>query len=132
MLRFPIVGWDWADVKGTFDTNGTIKWGSYLVMGSFDGETFTLRGTPQSAATYDPLPQPSPTASPAVAHTPAELERIQSELPSLPGYSSGWVDPTGYVVADFVYDDGSIQAWLDQEYGGDVVLVVSALTAVDR
>jgi len=127
---FPIVGWDWSAVKGTFDTNGTIKWGSYVVRGSWDGETFTLTGEPQSSATYDPMAQPSPTASPAISLSQDELEKIQAKLPELPGYSSGWVDPEGFVRADFVYDDGSIQAWLDQEYGADVVLVVSALTPV--
>jgi len=97
--------------------------------GPWDGETFTLTGEPQSSDTYDPMAPPSPTASPAVSHTQKELEQIQGELPELPGYSSGWV-ADGYVVADFVYDDGSIQAWLDQEYGDNVVLVVSALKPV--
>ena len=125
---FPILGWDWSAVKGTFDTNGTIKWGSYVVTGTWDGATFTLTGPAQSAATYDPMMPPSPTASPAVAHTQDELVDIQADLPDLPGYSSGWVDPAGFVRADFVYDDGSIQAWLDQKYGENVVMVVSALT----
>jgi hypothetical protein len=127
---FPIVGWDWSAVKGTFDTNGTIKWGSYVVAGTWDGATFTLTRPAKSAATYDPMMPPSRTALPAVAHTQAELIDIQAELPGLPGYSSGWVDPAGFVRADFVYDDGSIQAWLDQEYGENVVMVVSALTQV--
>ena len=124
---FPIVGWDWSAVKGTFDTNGTINWGSYVVTGTWDGATFTLTESALSSALYDPMMPPSPTASPAVAHTQAELSDIQGELPGLPGYGSGWVDEKGYVVAQFVYDDGSIQAWLDQEYGENVVLVESAL-----
>jgi len=125
---FALVGWDWAKVKGTFDTNGTITWGSYVVTGTWDGTTFTLTEPALSSALYDPMQPPSPTASPAVAHTQAQLADIQGDLPELPGYSSGWVDQAGFVHADFVYDDGSIQAWLDQEYGENVVVVVSALT----
>ena len=127
---FPMAGWDWSEVKGTFDTNGTIKWGSYVVTGTWDGETFTLTEPAQTSALYDPAMPPSPTASPAVAHTHDELEEIQGDLADLPGYSSGWVDDGLFIVANVAYDDGSIQAWLDQEYGENVVLVASTLTAV--
>jgi hypothetical protein len=127
---FALVGWDWARVKGTFDTNGTIRWGGYVVTGTWDGVTFTLTEPALTSALYDPAMPPSPAASPAVSHTQAELVDIQGELPGLPGYSSGWVDQAGFVRADFVYDDGSIQAWLDQKYGENVVLVVSALKPV--
>ncbi len=33
----------------------------------------------------------------------------------------------GHVLVDVVYDDGSLQAWADQTYGSDVVIVTGAL-----
>jgi hypothetical protein len=35
----------------------------------------------------------------------------------------------GHVLVDVVHDDGSLQAWCDEEYGEGVVLVTSALVA---
>ncbi|MGH3348882.1 MAG: hypothetical protein ACRDO4_18030 [Nocardioides sp.] len=59
-------------------------------------------------------------------HTDAELARIQEEVNELPGMlSSGRGD--GLVGLSVVYDDGSIQAWADEEYGEGLVKVHSAL-----
>lgn len=37
----PIVGWDWAQVRGEESVNGT-TWGQYVVRGRYDGDTLTL------------------------------------------------------------------------------------------
>ena len=31
-----------------------------------------------------------------------------------------------------IHDDGSVQAWVDEEYGKDVVVVTSALEPVEQ
>lgn len=36
-----IVGWDWGEVDGAESVSGT-TWGQYRVVGTFDGDTFTL------------------------------------------------------------------------------------------
>jgi hypothetical protein len=60
------------------------------------------------------------------AHTQAELRRVQGQLDDVPGFlSSGVGDDT--VELGVVYDDGSIQAGLDEEYGDGLVRVSSAL-----
>jgi hypothetical protein len=64
-------------------------------------------------------------------HTERELRGIQDEAFELPGALSA---SSGFdqVEVSVVYDDGSIQAWADREYGAGVVRVFSALEAVGR
>ena len=46
-----------------------------------------------------------------------------------PGYlgSYGGEGTDGHVLADVLYDDGSLQAWADTTYGENVVIVSAAL-----
>jgi len=59
-------------------------------------------------------------------HTERELGQIQEQVLDLPGVLGGGA---GFDKVDVqvVFDDGSIQAWADQEYGAGVVVVSSAL-----
>lgn len=41
-----IIGWDWDDVDG-FETLSGTTWGSYTVVGTYDGEAFTLTEPPR-------------------------------------------------------------------------------------
>jgi hypothetical protein len=64
------------------------------------------------------------------AHTERELFAIQrdtSDLPGVLGSGAGFDE----VEVSVIYDDGSIQAWADQEYGDGVVRLSSALVPVD-
>jgi len=82
-------------------------------------------------ALYDPMKEdPDPRADPANAGDNSEelLTRVQEEL-------STWTSVTvlssypenGYLWATVTYDDGTIQSYLDEVYGPDVVVVQSAL-----
>jgi hypothetical protein len=65
-------------------------------------------------------------------HTEAELRRIQDELqdtPGLLGSGSGSID--NRVNLDVIFDDGSLQAELDERFGRGAVVVTSALQPVD-
>ncbi len=64
---------------------------------------------------------------PARSYTQAELDDIATTLgKELPGAQGAFADQ-GHVFVDVTYDDGSLQEWADEEYGTDVVIVVSAL-----
>jgi len=39
----PIKGWDWDEVEGNKETASGTTWGSYEVVGTYDGATFTLK-----------------------------------------------------------------------------------------
>ena len=66
----------------------------------------------------------------AVLMTEAELNEISMELQSLPGVltTSGAAD---VVHAEVLHDDGSLQAWADEEYGAGRVEITSALQPVE-
>jgi hypothetical protein len=122
----PIRGWSWAEHgRGTHDTVGTVRWGMYALTGTWDGTSFTVEDA-VPAALYDPAaPPPEPTLPPGDT-SEDRLVAIQEELRTLPGYLGGYPQE-GRLLAEVMYDDGTIQAWLDQEYGEGVVRVSSAL-----
>lgn len=219
----PITNWEWADHEGDFEEAVGTRWGSFHVVGTFDGERLTATEvTP--AAEYEPPEEPEDadlttpcdepdgrwqvvdpdltteatlnetmrragrldgyagswldqsinpayadgiqpedellmndprllvvnvrvTGDPASAesllretwggalcvstatHTESELRRIQGELGDLPGFTSSSVGDDA-VDLGVIYDDGSIQAWLAQEYGEGLVRVHSSLVPV--
>lgn len=124
-----IVGWEWPDDGMSESANG-VTWGTYAVTGTWDGVAFTPAYPPIPLALYDPMKQdPDPRTDPANAGTGTdeELQRIQDEL-------HAWTDVTvltsyaenGYLWASVTYDDDSIQSYLDEIYGPDIVVVQSA------
>ena len=124
-----LIGWAWPDDQMWESSNG-VTWGTYAVTGTWDGEAFTATYPPIPLALYDPIrPEPDPRADPDNAGNNSEalLSRVQDEL-------SVWTDVTvltsypenGYLWATVYYDDGTIQSYLDEVYGPDVVVVQSA------
>lgn len=65
-----------------------------------------------------------------VANTHRELRAVADDLADLPGgLDRGYGSISNTVEVTVVHDDGSIQAWADEEYGEGVVTVTSALKA---
>lgn len=65
------------------------------------------------------------------ANTHARLQEVADELSELPGgLDSGYGSIANTVEIGVVLDDGSIQAWVDEEYGEGVVEVTSELQPV--
>ena len=88
------------------------------------------RGDPRRALRPGDAVARRPTPPAATAYSNPELEEISEQLrDELPGYlgSYGGEGTDGHVLADVLYDDGSLQAWADTTYGEDVVVVSSAL-----
>jgi hypothetical protein len=126
-----IAGWDWDAVEGD-ETAAGVTFGAYAIWGTWDGTVFTAEDSIMLAL-YDPMPVVDPMLDPENAgDTPeAELTRIQDELTEsspFPILSSGQMN--GYLFVDVIYDDGSIQAWADQEYLPDTVAIRGALRDV--
>lgn len=125
-----IVGWEWPD-NGMSESASGVTWGTYALAGTWDGVQFTPTQPPIPLALYDPMmEEPDPRADPANAGDNSEdlLMRVQEEL-------HAWTDvvvftsyaENGYLWATVSYDDGTIQSYLDEIYGPDVVIVHSAL-----
>ena len=121
-----LLGWRWKD-HPEHDRQGRIRWGSFMITGSWDGTR--LRAVDAiPAALYDPMyeePTTPPDPEPPVPRE--ELERIAEELQDvLPGVQGTYAAET-YVLADVFYDDGSLQAWADETYGDHVVVLTAAM-----
>ena len=120
-----MTGWDWWEHPGDFDRAGKVRFGSFAVTGTFDGETLTYQSA-VSGALYDPMPTPEPTSGAGEQHSQAELEAIARELNELPGALTT-MPGDNLVVVDVVHDDGSLQDWADSRFGDGLVFVHSAL-----
>lgn len=125
-----IVGWEWPD-DNMFESANGVTWGTYALVGTWDGVQFIPTQDPVPLALYDPMmEEPDPRTDPANAGASSDeqLMLVQDEL-------SAWTDVTvlmsypenGYVWATVYYDDGTIQSYLDEIYEADVVIVQSAL-----
>lgn len=123
-----IAGWDWDAVEGE-ESSGDVTWGAYALTGGWDGTTFDVTSSIMLAL-YDPMPFVDPLLVPENAgdSTQADLERIQAELHESAPFVvlSSWIE-NGYVFANVIYDDGSLQAWADERYLPDVVAIRPAL-----
>lgn len=124
-----VLGWDWASVDQS-ETAGGVRWGTYAVFGTWDGTSLTTTQDAIPLALYDAMPieDPRRDGSRPGSTDEAELARIQSELtlpestPALGSYVAH-----GYLFVDVIFDDGTVQGLLDEQYGPEVVVVESAL-----
>lgn len=129
----PLVGWEWADVEGTYASSGETRWGQYVLRGTFDGTTFVLgEEAPRTSALHDaaPVPDPVPRPTDGARWNEARALEVLDELDGLPGYVGAHPVPDGVLLV-VEHDDGSIQAWADATYGGHVA-VSSTLRPVER
>ncbi|WP_244931675.1 hypothetical protein [Nocardioides sp. W7] len=122
-----ITNWDWAQHgHDMFDEQGDIRWGTFAVTGTWDGTAFEVSETVPGPLYDAPAVEPSTMPTPAASYSEAELEAVATEVRDLPGAQGSYSNGTT-VTAEVMYDDGSLQAWADEEYGAGVVLVSSLL-----
>lgn len=128
-VRLPLATWDWDVVEGEESVDGVI-WGMYRVLGTYDGETFSI----ESAEPADGAPDP-------FAEIYAESDAIvAAECPEPPG---GWTasEPARTSVGDQEaadrYARGQPEAagsWMvrdtgtEAELSGDEIVVAWAFT----
>ena len=98
----PLVGWDWAAVDGEETANGT-TWGSYRVVGTYDGERITVREAsavepgapvPREDPFHTPCPEPAEgwqVADPDRIDE-AALQRAIALARSQPEHAGVWID----------------------------------------
>jgi hypothetical protein len=96
----PISDWVWADVEGEEAMSGT-TWGEYHVVGTYDGETFTVLEVgryrpPPSERTAFTAPCPEPTGGWAVVDpsraSDTDLQAVMHAAEDEPDSAGFWID----------------------------------------
>jgi hypothetical protein len=107
----PLAGWDWAAVEGEQSASGT-TWGDFHVVGTFDGETFTVtesgpydrgaadRGSERDFSTPCPEPDGGWTAVDSGRAADADFTAGASAAQARPDYVALWVDYAGDYTPD--------------------------------
>lgn len=123
----PLDGWSWDGLDGV-ESNGTTRWGSFAVTGTYDGERLTVTQPPVSLALYDPPAADDPTGGEPGTATQEELTAVQEEISArdIDGVG-GVMTLDGRVWVEVVWDDGTLQDAADAEFGEGTVIVRSAL-----
>lgn len=102
----PIGNWDWAKVPGHHRDG--VTWGSFVVVGTYDGSRFTLTRPAVTPGEYDGprpvLPEDPPLTTPCpvptggwhvrdpARTTRASLDRTLRAASRLQGFADSWVD----------------------------------------
>jgi hypothetical protein len=130
--KLPDYAGSWTDhsISPVFDDTGSEDWDHAMADPAQQILNVQVTGDPAAAeATLRPL-WGGPLCVTRAEHTEQELLGIQEQFRSLPATIST-LTPSNRVEAYVVFDDGSIQAWADQEYGDGTVTVTSALVPVE-
>jgi hypothetical protein len=98
-----IVGWDWTALDGTEAEGGT-TWGEFIVVGTYDGESFTITEPPTPYVAPEPTPEPPPATTPcqppaygwgvvdAATATYEGQDAAVAYAQAQPDYAAVWVD----------------------------------------
>lgn len=125
-----VVGWDWSKVKA--ESRSGTTWGSYTLIGTYDGERFTLT---EPATSPSGRGRPSPDIYSEEIKTPCDepeggwrvvdrskysmeaqhqlSERVRAE----PEFAGMWVDVRVFTVA-FAGDLAGREEWIREVWGG--------------
>ena len=97
----PITNWDWSNVSGEH-TSAETTWGTYHLIGAFDGTRLTLEGPPTASREASALPQtgittpcPAPEGGwqpPSPPISQEEAGRFQAGISDTPDFAGDWVD----------------------------------------
>jgi hypothetical protein len=98
-----VVGWDWTGLDGSEAKGGT-TWGEYVVIGTYDGEHFTITEPPSPPVPPEPTPERPPATTPCppppdgwdVVDAATTTEEAQNAAVAYahaqPDYVEVWVD----------------------------------------
>jgi hypothetical protein len=134
----PVTGWDWDAVEHE-EAEG-VRWGSYLVTGTFDGKSFVLTEDPVPTADIDMADYPElqyqepEIGDPAEDLSTAELQAIADEIvAAFPRYVyGGWADDqNGVAIIDALLVTPELEAYAEEHYPVDTVVFSSMLKPVE-
>lgn len=113
----PITNWSWEDVEGEERMSGVI-WGRYHVVGTYDGEVFTVTETgppwPPPASRDDEIVTPCPepeggwTSSDPSRASESDVEAAAPGIRAEPDHAGMWIDHLGDPPTEAPADSGDV------------------------
>lgn len=105
-----LIGWDWAAVPGTYEEDMDVRWGEYVVTGTYDVAANELTVVSVDARAEEPIVEESPMGPPMPTACPEPdggwriidestanqeaLGAVGSVATTLDGYATMWIDGT--------------------------------------
>jgi hypothetical protein len=135
----PVTGWDW-DAVDHEEAEG-VRWGSYIVTGTFDGKSLVLTEDPVPTAEVDMADYPAlqyqepEIGDPAEDLSAEELQAIADELAAeFPRYVyGGWADEqNGVALVDALLVTPELEAYAAEHYPEDTVAFSAMLKPVEE
>ncbi|MBD3940986.1 hypothetical protein IF188_04615 [Microbacterium sp. NEAU-LLC] len=101
-----LVDWDWAEHEGDYEESDGVRWGSFLVTGTYDADADSFTATdvipgsdaesPQATMPDFSSPCPEPFGGWRVIDeakaTPESMDAVFQRAQRLPGYAAAWLD----------------------------------------
>jgi hypothetical protein len=134
----PVSGWDWEAVEHE-EAEG-VRWGSYLVTGTFDGKSLVLTEDPVPTADIDMADYPElqyqepEIGDPAEDLSTEELQAIADEITAaFPRYVFGGYadDQNGVALIDALLVTPELEAYAAEHYPEDTVVFSAMLKPVE-
>lgn len=128
-----IHGWDWTTAEQS-ETAPAATFGTYAVYFTWDGVSFTSTRDPIPLSLYDTMVIDDPRLDDRKPGTTpeAELIRLMEDVYATRGPTlTHWLVRNGYLWLDVIYDDGTVQDFVDEKYGEGVVVVQSVFRPVE-
>jgi hypothetical protein len=134
----PVTGWEWDAVEHE-EAEG-VRWGSYIVTGTFDGRSLVLTEDPVPTeevdmADYPELQYSEPEiGEPAEDLSAEELQAIADELVAeFPAYvNGGWADEqNGVALVDTLLVTPELEAYAAEHFPEDTVAFAPTLKPVE-
>jgi hypothetical protein len=128
----PVTGWDWGAVE--HEEASGVRWGTYVVTGTFDGKAFTVT---EDAEPLDATDQPGGTADvpdPAEDLSPEEIEAAAAELQEqFPQLVFGHLPDDGHGVAiiDTLLVSAELETYAAEHFPEDAIVFKPVLALVE-
>lgn len=135
----PVTGWDWDTVDHE-EAEG-VRWGSYIVTGTYDGKSLVLTEDPVSTETVDMDDYPHlqyeepEIGDPAEDLSTEELQAIADELTTeFPRIVyGGWADEqNGVALVDTLLVTPELEAYAAEHYPEDTVVFSTVLKPIEE
>jgi hypothetical protein len=135
----PVTGWDWGSVEHE-EAEG-VRWGSYIVTGTFDGRSLVLTEEPVPTSEVDMEDYPNlqyqepQIGEPAEDLSAEELQAIADELvAAFPRYVyGGWADEQhGVALVDTLLVTPELEAYAAEHFPEDTVAFSAMLKPVEE